>query len=159
MCSLVDSRGAGGDGESVDRGGRPERRDRRQARKGHGRHEHLHRVQDRPWTGRSTTSEARDPPRPGARASATGVRSRRRAQPAMPPTASSSPPATRGNGLDRHTQRRSTAHLAPVAKAEGDKLGNTATRTRPRSRRPPTRLRSHKFRPRLCTKARVVSKR
>jgi hypothetical protein len=68
-------------------------------------------------------------------------------------------PATRGNGLDRHTQRRSTAHLSPVAKAKGDKLGNTATRTRPRSRRPPTRLRSHKFRPRLCTKARVVSKR
>jgi hypothetical protein len=40
-------------------------------------------------------------------------------------------------------------------KAEGDKHGNTATRTRRRSHRPPTRLRSHKFRPRLCTTARV----
>ena len=42
--------------------------------------------------------------------------------------------------------------------AEGDQYGNMATPTRPRSHRPPTRQRPHKNLPRLCTKARVVSK-
>jgi hypothetical protein len=51
--------------------------------------------------------------------------------------------------------KESTAHLAPVAKAEGDKLGNTATThpdPAPIPHWPPTRpLLSHKFKPRLRT--------